>query len=78
MLHHGPMWGESNMWESFKVKTSPLIPGKPTIKWVFLTGETKNYVVCNVDFELPANVEVEDSFETFVSFLLFFVLKKNM
>ena len=71
MLHHGPMWGESNMWESFTVKTSSLVPGKPTIKWAFLTGETKSYFICNVDFELPANVEVEDSFETFVSFHMF-------
>ena len=74
------MWeqiDEDNLWEDFSVKTSSLTPGMPTIKKAVLAGK-KNWNTCKVDFELPSNVEVEDSFESFVSFYYFLSQKINM
>ena len=67
------MWeqvDEDDLREDFAVKTSSLTPGMPTIKKTVLAGK-KNWNTCKVDFELPSNVAVEDSFETFVSFHYF-------
>ena len=64
------MWeqvDEDDLWEDFAVKTSSLTPGVPTIKKAVF-AENKKWNMCKVDFELPSNVAVEDSFESFVSF----------
>ena len=73
------MWekiDEDDQWEDFPVKTSSLTPGMPTIKKAVLAGK-KNWNMCKVDFELPSNVAVEDSFGFFVSFYYFFFLKNK-
>ena len=75
-MHWGPLWEKSNklFWEDFTLKTSSLTPGKPTIKKATLTGK-KNRKMCLVEFELPSNVEVEDSIKTFVSFFAIYIVK---
>ena len=73
--HYGPMWerfggNQLMFWEDFALKTSSLTPGKSNIKKATLSGNT-NRRTCVVEFDLPSNVDVDDSFSTFVSFLAF-------